>query len=347
MATPQKPGSPSGGWGAAGGGGGKPATPHDPALLAALQQQAGGGSLAFAPYAEEAPFLGGGGGPSLDGSGGAGFDGGAAAAAGAPAPQMDESANEEVMHYLAVLAEYQLLSEKAGNYEECARVTDTVAALRQQEEGRRVQALKARHVSERASVAAAQTQQFKDFNASWDRYLSEYDAMATLYVQQMQEKQLLKLRAQQEALHGELVKKPVKFGREVIEWRGREAVLVKHHKYSEAARIKAVVEELERRERARIDEERLVVFSQREANFRLHQRAELEALLKRVGSRRDGACVPPPYPPPSPPPLLRARASHSFSRRPPAACAHAPLSPQSTPSSARWTRRACCSGTRT
>ena len=128
--------------------------------------------------------------------------------------------------------------------------------------------------------------------------------MATLYVQQMQEKQLLKLRAQQEALHGELVKKPVKFGREVIEWRGREAVLVKHHKYSEAARIKAVVEELERRERARIDEERLVVFSQREANFRLHQRAELEALLKRVGSRRDGACVPPPYPPP---PSPRAR----------------------------------------
>lgn len=272
----------------------KPVTPQDAALYASLQQQGSGGGVVFSPYAEEAPFLHPGhAGPALDASGGAGFDGGAAAAAQAGAAagaSMDENPHEETMSYLQVLAEYQLLSEEAGNYEECARVTDTAAALRRQEEGRRVQAIKARHVTERASVAAAQAQQFKDFNASWDRYLSEYDAMATLYVQQLQEKQLLKLRAQQEALHGELVRKPVKFGREVLDWRGREAVLVKHHKYSEAARIKAVVEELERRERARIDEERLVMFSQREANFRAHQRAELEALLKRVETRRAGAC---------------------------------------------------------
>ena len=273
------------------------ATPQD-AALRSLNSAGGGGGVGFQPYAEEAPFLGHAG-PLLDSG-----DGGAAAAAATAAP-MDEGPNVEVMSYLQVLAEYQLLSEGAGNYEECARVTDTAAQLRRQEEGRRVQALKARHVAERASVAEAQAQQFKDFNASWDRYLSEYDAMATLYVQQMQEKQLLKLRAQQEALHGELVRKPVKFGRDVLEWRGREAVLVKNHKYSEAARIKAVVEELERRERARIDEERLVVFSQREANFRAHQRAELEALLKRVETRRAGACAGPlarawPPPPPAP-----------------------------------------------
>jgi hypothetical protein len=75
----------------------------------------------------------------------------------------------------------------------------------------------------------------------------------------------------------------------VLDWRAKEANLVKHQKYSEAARIKAVVEELERRERARLDEERLVVFSQREARFRLLQKAELSALQKRIETRRAGA----------------------------------------------------------
>ena len=62
---------------------------------------------------------------------------------------------------------------------------------------------------------------------------------------------------------------------------------MKHEKYSEAARIKAMADELERRERSRIDEERLETFSQREIKFRSHQRSELEALLGRFNSRRD------------------------------------------------------------
>jgi len=64
-------------------------------------------------------------------------------------------------------------------------------------------------------------------------------------------------------------------------------MLVRYEKYGEAARIKAMADELERRERARIDEDRLVTFSQREAKFRAHQRAELEALLGRFNGRRD------------------------------------------------------------
>ena len=74
---------------------------------------------------------------------------------------------------------------------------------------------------------------------------------------------------------------------QVLEWRSREALLVKHGKYSEAARIKAMANELELRDRTRVDEERLQTFSQREIKFRTHQRAELEALLSRFNSRRD------------------------------------------------------------
>ena len=111
--------------------------------------------------------------------------------------------------------------------------------------------------------------------------------MATMFVQQMQTKHNDKLRKFQEELHTELVKKPVKFGKEVLEWRAREAMFVKHQKYGEAARVKAMCEELERRERARIDEDRLSSFGQREAKFRSQQRAELHSLLGRISTRRD------------------------------------------------------------
>lgn len=56
--------------------------------------------------------------------------------------------------------------------------------------------------------------------------------------------------------------------------------------YAEAARIKAVADELERRERERMDEERLASFAQKEAKFRAQQAAELSALLKRIETRR-------------------------------------------------------------
>jgi hypothetical protein len=89
--------------------------------------------------------------------------------------------------------------------------------------------------------------------------------MASMYVKQMQERHATKLRDFQENLHTELMKKPLKFKRELLDWRSREQMLAKQKKYSEAARIKGVADEHERRERARLDEERLSSFGQREA----------------------------------------------------------------------------------
>jgi hypothetical protein len=62
--------------------------------------------------------------------------------------------------------------------------------------------------------------------------------------------------------------------------------LCRQKKYGEAARIKAVADELERRERAKLDEERLSSFAQKEAKFRTQHAAELQALLKRIETRR-------------------------------------------------------------
>lgn len=62
--------------------------------------------------------------------------------------------------------------------------------------------------------------------------------------------------------------------------------LLRQKQYAEAQKIKRIADELERREREKIEEERLVQFQQREAKFRQQQQAELTALLKRIDGRR-------------------------------------------------------------
>jgi hypothetical protein len=78
--------------------------------------------------------------------------------------------------------------------------------------------------------------------------------------------------------HLPLLPSPHPLGRSL--WRRRQK------NYAEASRIKAVADELERRERERMDEERLTSFAQKEAKFRAQQAAELSALLKRIETRR-------------------------------------------------------------
>merc|ERR1711965_178804 len=49
--------------------------------------------------------------------------------------------------------------------------------LRKQEEKRQQKAVRARQIAERQDVQIAHNMQYTDFNASWDKYLAEYDRM--------------------------------------------------------------------------------------------------------------------------------------------------------------------------
>lgn len=163
------------------------------------------------------------------GAGGSISGGGAYDAAGFDdAPHVDEGPDPKVEDSLRILEEYRLKCESEGNYEEAGRATDQLATLRKQEEQRRIRALKARHAGEKQAMQMAHNQQYADFNAAWDRYLAEYDAMAAMYVQQMQERHGAKLREYQEALHQELLRKPVKYSRELLDWRSREQLLARY-----------------------------------------------------------------------------------------------------------------------
>lgn len=197
-----------------------------------------------------------------------------------------ESADPKVLEFLRILEEYRVKCEAEGNYLEAGRASEQLETLRKQEERRQSKALRARQLAEKQDVQIAHNMQYAEFNAAWDKYMAEYDQMAQNYIQQMTERHAQKLKEFQEDLHAELTKKPPKYSRELLDWRKREHLLAKTKKYGEAQRIKRIADELEARERSKMDEERLQVFHQREDKFRLQQKAELEALLKRIDGRR-------------------------------------------------------------
>ena len=198
----------------------------------------------------------------------------------------DEAADPKVLEFLNILDEYRLKCEDEGNYLEAGRANAQLELLRKQEERRQQKSLKARQVSERQDVQIAHNMQYADFNAAWDKYMDEYDQMAQMYIQQMTEKHAVNLLEFQERLHKEVLDKPPKFSKELLEWRRRQHMLARQKNYAEAQKIKRIADVMEERERQSLDETNRQHFARRETKFRAQQQAELQALLKRIDARR-------------------------------------------------------------
>jgi hypothetical protein len=192
----------------------------------------------------------------------------------------------KVMEFIAILEEYRLKCEEDGNYLEAQRADTQLTALRRQEFKRQSKSLKARQIAERQDVQIAHNMQFNDFNQAWDQYMEEYDRMAQAYVKQMTEKHTADLVAFQDKLQQEILERPPKFSKELIEWRRRQHRLAQQKSYTEAQKIKQIADEVEADERAKMSEELRAVFARKEAKLRQQQQAELAALLKRIDGRR-------------------------------------------------------------
>jgi len=205
---------------------------------------------------------------------------------GAENDASSNGADPKVLEFLNILDEYRLKCEEEGNYLEAGRAYGQLETLRRQEEKRQQKSLKARQIAERQDVQIAHNMQYSDFNQAWDKYMDEYDQMAQMYIQQMTEKHAVNLLEFQERLHKEVIDKPPKFSKELLEWRRRQHMLARQKNYAEAQKIKRIADVMEERERKSLDEMNRQQFARRETKFRAEQQAELQALLKRIDSRR-------------------------------------------------------------
>lgn len=197
-----------------------------------------------------------------------------------------EGPDPKVVEFMRILEEYRVKCEEEGNYLEAGRAHKQLQILRIQEEKRQQKAIKVRQITERQDVQLAHNMQFSDFNASWDKYMEEYDNMAQVYIQQMTERHAIVLLEYQKQLRAELASKPPKWSKELLEWRRRQHILARGKKYADAQKLKRIADKAEQKEKEEMEQAQAVAFARREAKYRLQQQAELQALLKRIEGRR-------------------------------------------------------------
>ena len=200
--------------------------------------------------------------------------------------QPGEEPDPKVLEFLRILEQYRRKCEKEGNYLEADRAHQQLEMLRKQEEKRQQKAVRARQIAERQDVQIAHNMQYTDFNASWDKYLAEYDRMAQIYIQQMTERHATNLLEFQRKLQSEMAERPPKWSRELLEWRRRQHMLARQKNYAEAQRIKKIADKLEDKERKSCENMSGGAFSRKDGQYRNQQHAELHALLKRIDARR-------------------------------------------------------------
>ena len=197
-----------------------------------------------------------------------------------------EGPDPKVVEFLRILEEYRLKCEEEGNYLEAGRAHKQLSILRKQEEKRQQKAVRARQIAERQDVQLAHNMQFSDFNAAWDQYMEEYDNMAQMYIQQMTERHALVLLEFQKQLRQELLARPPKWSKELLEMRRKQHVAARNKQYAEAQKLKKVCDKVEESERKEMEAGQAINFAKKEAKYRLQQQAELQALLKRIECRR-------------------------------------------------------------
>lgn len=198
----------------------------------------------------------------------------------------EEGHDPRVIQFLHILEEYRISCDAKGNYLEAQRAKKQLDTLAENEVKRQIHAIHARQANEKIKMHIAHKEQFKAFNTKWDNYLTEFDETSRSYVEKMMEHHTRKLKKFQEKLHQEMLSKPPKWSRELLEWRKRQHILAKQKNYSEAQKIKAISDALEHEERTSMNTSHAGSVARKEANLRQQQKAEVNALLKRIDIRR-------------------------------------------------------------
>ena len=155
-----------------------------------------------------------------------------------------------------------------------------------QEEKLREHVIRTRHLLEKRKLQEAHNKQYFDFNEDWDDYFKEYDEKAKLSMQEMCRIHEENFQAFQKELKDQILSRPPKWSRELLQWRKRQHILAGARNYAQAQKTKVISDMLEDEER---DSMKAIIsgsFAKKEVNFRKQQSNEMSALTKRIESRR-------------------------------------------------------------
>ena len=184
-----------------------------------------------------------------------------------------------------ILEEHRRNCERQGKYVEAEIARSRLEELRNHEERRRRDALKARQHAERVGVEEAHELEFQEVNALWDRKMEEYRANARALMEQLREKQMGQLADVRQQFEEQVVKP--KFSRELLNLRRIEQSLARAKEYAEAHKVKQKADQMESFEMEKMQGQQISRLEARELKLKQKFDVERSALQKRIQSGTD------------------------------------------------------------
>lgn len=198
----------------------------------------------------------------------------------------DGAKRTALIDFLVLLEDYRSKCESEGKYAEARKCRIKYEELLRKETIRQKNNIRIAQEQELQSIENAQKSQFLEFSQAWDNYMSDYEATAYLSLEKLKEKHLLEFQQFRDNITKELRKK-MKFSKDLLELRDKEAKLVKMKRYEEAEKIKMKADLLEEFERNKMESEMQAVIEKKEAKLKHKQQLALAALLKRIQRDRN------------------------------------------------------------
>jgi hypothetical protein len=163
---------------------------------------------------------------------------------------------ENLAEVVPMLKERQQKCIQEGNLMEAEAIKLKILSLQKRQKALEDEELTARQKADRESVEEAHLERFNDFNAVWDEKLAEYSRDSEAQLQKLADRHQTERMQVLQRLEDEMPK-TAKACSKVLSLQRRKEVHIRAEEYKEAHHIQLEIEELDRLEQKKWDEERL------------------------------------------------------------------------------------------
>jgi len=193
---------------------------------------------------------------------------------------------EKVLDFLRLLEEYRKKCEEDGNYTEANKAKAKYDELKKKETLRQLNSIRSTQEKELQEIENSQKEQFEEFTAAWDNYMSEYEATAYSSLEKLKEKHMVEYQEFHEKAMKEARAK-VKHSKELLELRNKQNALARQKKYEAAEEVKLQADRLEAMEKEKHEAEIQRIVEKKEKKLKKQHQLALAALLKRIQRDRN------------------------------------------------------------
>mmetsp|Transcript_40612 Transcript_40612/g.84996 ORF Transcript_40612/g.84996 Transcript_40612/m.84996 type:complete len:370 (+) Transcript_40612:247-1356(+) len=198
----------------------------------------------------------------------------------------EDDLTSQKYHFLRLLHEYQTRCNAEGKYLLAKEFVEHELRLRKEEEERQVVEVKRKHNRNRSKISVAHTEQMEEFRETWDKFMDDFEQKSQDYVKEINDEHQRQLSSLRQSMTDSMNTKPIKWSRDLIQYRKRQQLMADQHRYHEAQQTKLAGDALEEKEREDVAFKLKSSLERRERTLKGQQQTEMDVLMKRIESKR-------------------------------------------------------------